>query len=75
VAVAAVERLDSVQANLIGAMLNRVVLNSHDKSYLPYYHREYKAYDREQEDTFIPADLPPRLLNDRPPGAPASVEG
>ena len=75
VAVAAVERLDAVQANLVGALLNRVVLESRDKSYLPYYHREYKAYHGQQEDTFRPADLPPRLLNEGPPGAPASVEG
>ena len=40
VAAAAVERLDSVQANVVGAMLNRVVLNGRGKSYLPYYHRD-----------------------------------
>ena len=75
VAVAAVERLDSVQANLVGAMLNRVVLESRDKSYLPYYHRDYKAYHRQQEDSFGPAELPPGRLNDRSAGAAASVEG
>ena len=76
VAAAAVERLDSVQANLVGAMLNRVMLKSRGKSYLPYYHRDYKAYDPQQEGSFRLPELPPARVNDRSPGTPASaVEG
>ena len=76
VAAAAVERLDSVQANLVGAMLNRVMLKSRGKSYLPYYHRDYKTYDPQQEGSFRLPELPPARVNDRSPGTPASaVEG
>jgi capsular exopolysaccharide synthesis family protein len=64
VAAAAVERLDSVRAALVGAMLNRVVLDRKGASYLPYYHREYKAYyPRETEmprPELPPADSAPR---------------
>ena len=73
VAAAAVERLDSVQANLVGAMLNRVMLEDRGKSYLPYYHREYKAYYPQQEGRFRLPELPPARANDRSPEAPASV--
>ncbi|PWT82914.1 MAG: hypothetical protein C5B57_07900 [Blastocatellia bacterium] len=48
VASAAVERLDAVGANVVGAMLNGVVLDQPGRSYLPYYHREYPAYYCEQ---------------------------
>jgi len=74
-AVAAVERLESVQATLVGAMLNRVVLKGPSSSYRPYYHRDYKVDYPHQEDSFRPAELPPARLNDRSPGAAASVEG
>ena len=73
VAAAAVERLDSVQANLVGAMLNRVTLESRGKSYLPYYHRDYKTYYPQQEGRFRLPELPPARANDRSPEAPASV--
>jgi polysaccharide biosynthesis transport protein len=49
VACAAMERLDAVGANLVGAMLNRVVLDRHSQSYLPYYHRAYDAYQPQPE--------------------------
>jgi polysaccharide biosynthesis transport protein len=73
VAAAAVERLDSVQANFVGAMLNRVMLEDHGRSYLPYYHRDYKAYYPQQEGRFRLPELPPARANDRSPEAPASV--
>jgi capsular exopolysaccharide synthesis family protein len=43
-AAAAVERLDTAGSNLLGAVLNRVVLDKPGESYLPYYHREYETY-------------------------------
>jgi tyrosine-protein kinase Etk/Wzc len=56
-AAAAVERLDSVGATIVGAVLNRVVLDRRDTSYLPYYHRDYKTYYPEPEENFQPPDV------------------
>jgi polysaccharide biosynthesis transport protein len=41
---AAVERLEAVGANIIGAVLNRVVLGRRGESFLPYYHQDYSSY-------------------------------
>ena len=45
---AAVERLDAVGANLVGALLNRADLNKPGLSYLPYYHSDYGYYSQEE---------------------------
>jgi capsular exopolysaccharide synthesis family protein len=58
VASAAVERLEAVRAPLVGAMLNRVVFDDHDDSYLPYYHNESGTYYPEQDDTFSLPEVP-----------------
>ena len=58
VASAAVERLEAVRAPLVGAMLNRVVFDDDDDSYLPYYHRETGPYHPEQDDTFALPEVP-----------------
>ena len=58
VASAAVERLEAVRAPLVGAMLNRVVFDDHDDSYLPYYHHENGTYYPEQDDTFSLPEVP-----------------
>ena len=44
VAAAAIERLHAVGGHVVGAILNGVVLQRRDRSYLPYYHRDYHAY-------------------------------
>lgn len=44
VAAAAIERLHAVGGHVVGAILNGVVLKRRDRSYLPYYHRDYHAY-------------------------------
>jgi polysaccharide biosynthesis transport protein len=44
IARAAVERLDAVGANLVGALLNGAELGKRGESYLPYYHRDYDGY-------------------------------
>jgi succinoglycan biosynthesis transport protein ExoP len=50
---AAVERLDAVGANLVGALLNRAEVNKPGYSYLPYYHRDYDYYPQ-QERSWVP---------------------
>jgi len=62
VAAAAIERLEGVRAPLLGAMLNRAVLDRRDDSYLPYYHRTYKAYYPHDENSIRPPELPPATL-------------
>jgi polysaccharide biosynthesis transport protein len=64
VASAAVDRLASVRANVVGAVLNRAVLQPGDDSYLPYYHQDYPSYVFQQEDTFAPPDLSAALLSE-----------
>jgi capsular exopolysaccharide synthesis family protein len=59
VASAAVQRLEAVRAPLLGAMLNRVVLNLRGESCLPYYHRDYKAYYPQHDDSSSSPELPP----------------
>ena len=58
VASAAIERLEAVRAPLVGAMLNRVVLDDDDDAYLPYYHRESGTYYPEQDGTFRLPEVP-----------------
>ena len=48
---AAIERLDAVGAQSVGAMLNRAELDKHTDSYLPYYHRGSEGYDSASNDT------------------------
>jgi succinoglycan biosynthesis transport protein ExoP len=64
VASAALERLDAVNANVVGVVLNRAILEPDDDSYLPYYHRDYPTYDSQQEDTFSPPELPAGVLTE-----------
>ena len=54
VARAAVERLDAVGANVIGALLNRADLDDPAESYLPYYHRDYDYYPSNQGSYRLP---------------------
>jgi len=61
VAAAAVQRLEAVSAPILGAMLNRVVLDGRGESYLPYYHRSYQAYYPQDENNLLPAELPPAV--------------
>jgi polysaccharide biosynthesis transport protein len=51
VACAAVERLDAVGANVVGAMLNRAALDKRTNSYLPYYHHGHEAYYSPRENS------------------------
>jgi len=60
VANAAIERLEGVRAPLVGAMLNRVALDPRGDSYLPYYHRNYKEYYPQDDDSTL--KLPPSFL-------------
>src|SRR5688572_15837357 len=64
VASAALERLDAVNANVVGVMLNRAILEHDDDSYLPYYHREYPSYSSQQDETFSPPELPAGVLTE-----------
>jgi polysaccharide biosynthesis transport protein len=56
-AAAAVERLESAGASVLGVMLNRAVLDG-DESYLPYYHREYATYYPAPQGRAWQAELP-----------------
>jgi hypothetical protein len=61
VARAAVERIDAAGGRLVGAMLNRAVLDGSTDSYLPYYHQDYQTYyAREQGSSWLP-ELPDAL--------------
>ena len=60
---ATIDRLDSVGAPLLGAMLNRVELGG-DDSYLPYYHQSYDRYHARQTDDFSPLELPASIGDD-----------
>ena len=64
IASSALERLDAVGAKVVGALLNRVVLDSHRASYLPYYHREYQTYYPPQEDNFRAPEFPTAISLD-----------
>jgi capsular exopolysaccharide synthesis family protein len=57
VVAATIDRLDSVGAPLVGAMLNRVEF-TRDESYLPYYHHADDSSDPHQKDDFLPLELP-----------------
>jgi capsular exopolysaccharide synthesis family protein len=59
VATAAVQRLEAVRAPILGAMLNRVVLDARGESYLPYYHRSYQTYYPQDENSLRSSELPP----------------
>ena len=52
---ATIERLDSVGAPLIGAMLNRVEFDQNE-SYLPSYHQAYDWYEAPLKDDFSPSN-------------------
>jgi capsular exopolysaccharide synthesis family protein len=67
VACAAVERLDAVGANLVGAMLNRAALDRHTDSYLPYYHRGHEAYYSPKENS-VSREAPGVHSSDDAPG-------
>jgi succinoglycan biosynthesis transport protein ExoP len=58
VASAAVERLDAAGAIIVGAMLNRAVLDRHSESYLPYYHRDYQTYCSQQKGSSWLPEVP-----------------
>jgi succinoglycan biosynthesis transport protein ExoP len=73
VACAAVERLDAVGANLVGAMLNRAALDRHTDSYLPYYHRGHEAYYSARENS-VSQETPGVHSSDRSP-APGRPQG
>ncbi len=61
VACAAVARLDAAGGTLVGAMLNRAVLDQPGESYLPYYHRDYPMYYPRQEDRSWLPEVPDAL--------------
>ena len=54
IARAAVERLDAVGANVMGALLNRADLDNSTESYLPYYHRDYDYYPTKPASYALP---------------------
>jgi polysaccharide biosynthesis transport protein len=57
VVAATIDRLDSVGAPLVGAMLNNVKFDRNE-SYLPYYHRPYNSDDPPRQDDGPPPELP-----------------
>jgi succinoglycan biosynthesis transport protein ExoP len=73
VASAAVERLDAAGSTLLGAMLNRAVLDQPAESYLPYYNREYQAYHQLQEGRSRLPDVPEALSKVDSAGAAAPL--
>ena len=76
VAAAAIERLDAVGAKMIGAILNRVVLDLPGESYLPYYHRDYKndyVHQEFRSDSAPTALASRRIDNFWPPELPAAT--
>jgi polysaccharide biosynthesis transport protein len=73
VAVAAVQRLDAVGANVVGAMLNRATLDKHTDSYLPYYHRGQQAYYSPRENS-VSQETPDVDSSDHSPG-PSGPQG
>jgi polysaccharide biosynthesis transport protein len=74
VACAAVERLDAVGANLVGAMLNRAALDRHTDSYLPYYHRGNQAYYSPRENS-VSQETPGVDSSDHSPGPGGGPQG
>ena len=60
VAAAAVERLDAAGGVLVGAMLNRALLDQPGDWYLPDHHQNYKTYYAHPEDSGM-LDLPAAL--------------
>jgi succinoglycan biosynthesis transport protein ExoP len=55
---AVVERLESVRAPLIGAMLNRVVFDENDDSYAAYYHGESGTHYSGHDGAFALPEVP-----------------
>ncbi len=66
VASAAIERLEAVGANVVGAMLNRAALDKRTNSYLPYYYRGSAEYYSPGGATFSAGD------HDLDPAGPAT---
>jgi len=58
VASAAVERLESVRAPLIGAMLNRVNFEENADAYAAYYHEENGTYYSDHDRAFALPEVP-----------------
>ena len=58
VASAAIQRLETVRAPLLGAMLNRVTFDDDDSSYLPYYHQQNGSSNDEPDDAFSLPEVP-----------------
>jgi capsular exopolysaccharide synthesis family protein len=73
VAVAAVQRLEAVGANVVGAMLNRAALDRHTDSYLPYYHHGHHAYYSPRENS-VSEETPGLDSSDHSPG-PGGLQG
>ncbi len=55
---AAVERLEAVGVNFVGAVLNRVVLGRRGESFLPYYHQDYPSYSPQPGGSVLLPGLP-----------------
>jgi polysaccharide biosynthesis transport protein len=73
---AAIDRLGASGAHIIGAMLNRVVLDEDDPSYLPYFHRAYQSYYPAQDGTLLLAAAEAPKASEAPTGpvTPSSVQ-
>ena len=67
---AAVERLDAAGGVVVGAVLNRAVLDRAGDSYLPYYHQDYETYYAQQTGTAWLPELPETLSQ---PGSSGTV--
>ncbi len=76
IARAAVERLDAVGANLVGALLNGAELGKRGESYLPYYHRDYDYYSYvpHERSSWIPQVPVPPSNGDGAPAATSVVQ-
>ena len=70
VGMAAVQRLDAAGATIVGALMNRAVLDRAGESYLPYYHQDYRMYYSKQEGTSWLPELPEALLTTDSTGGP-----
>jgi capsular exopolysaccharide synthesis family protein len=71
---ATIERLESVGAPLVGAILNNVEFDGND-SYLPYYHGAYHADDSSHQDDGPPLELPDSPRDNRSASGQQPLQG
>jgi succinoglycan biosynthesis transport protein ExoP len=70
---AAVARLRAAGGTVVGALLNRAVLDKSGPAYLSYYHRDYQAYYPQRDGSSALLDVPDALSRGNSTGAAAPL--